>query len=590
MKTLTLGLLAATLTLSCVALNDTSAKKVTVAQLEQMVTAADGQPDAVIAQRLAELNLTERLNSASLAKLKGYLQGDRARQALEILADQSAFLGVPGAEIPQTPLPDQDTQRRIMTLVVNYVTKTVHQLPNFLATRNTTRFEDSPAQGTGNGLPLHSVSRSSVPVVYRDGQEMADSGLKKARKHSQAIEGLASWGEFGPILSTVLLDAAKSDLTWSHWESSGHGLDAVFRYRVPTKSSHYQVQFCCVTDNLVVPSAADPLELRVFHEFAAYHGEISVDPSTGAILRITVEAELAPGEPLTKAAIVVDYAAIQIGGKTFNCPVRSLALAQKHDNQDLIGARPAEAFDRSPLKTFLNEVLFDGYQRLGSETHILTADTSESNGGQVSSDLHATNPAGLQPLSVTSMESPKAGVYGESPAEMPTSGTPTKSPVTVSPSDVDPEIVVGAANGVPDKPTFPDSSSKLFPNGTKQHATVGVVVYDHTGHPVKDLKQADFEVFDSGHKVVIDSFSQSSAEDPDAPSAAVERADRRTTTPNATPALNSGFEPTILLIDENNITSKDLIKAREQINTCLATIAARERIGLYVIDNNVFQI
>src|SRR6266567_1982719 len=316
MHRLTLVLLFAVPTLTVIASREATAEKVTGAQLEQVLTAASGKPDAEVAQRLAALELTERLNALTLAKFKGELSGEKARQALMILADESAFLAQSAADLPAKPAPDAAAQRHMMASVVSYVTKTVHQLPNFSAT----------------------------------------------------------------------LDAAQSALTWSHWERGADGLEAVFSYQVPAKKSHYRVQFCCVTDDTIVAAGTQPMNSRVFHELAAYHGEISVDPVTGAIHRVTVEAELAPGEPLTKASIMVEYGAVEIGGKSFICPLRSVALAQKHVFQETLGARPAAAFDRSPLKTFLNDVAFGGFHRLGSEMHILTADIGEPSGNPAASE------------------------------------------------------------------------------------------------------------------------------------------------------------------------------------------------------------
>ena len=49
---------------------------------------------------------------------------------------------------------------------------------------------------------------------------------------------------------------------------------------------------------------------------------------------------------------------------------------------------------------------------------------------------------------------------------------------------------------------------------------VGVVAYDKKGHPIMDLKQGDFEVYDNGRKQEVRFFSQFGNEVPTAPSAA----------------------------------------------------------------------
>ena len=192
-----------------------------------------------------------------------------------------------------------------MALTVDYVGKTISKLPNFFATRVTTRFEDTP-RGYEKGQtvvtlyqPLHLVGRSSANVLYRDGQEVVDTAAAKGRKSKSATQGLTTSGEFGPILATVLVDAAQGTLSWSHWEQGSTGPMAVFRYAVPRGKSHYDVEFCCVP--------GDNNGSRVFQQLSGYHGEITVDPANGTILRLTLEADLKATDPIVKASIVVEY-------------------------------------------------------------------------------------------------------------------------------------------------------------------------------------------------------------------------------------------------------------------------------------------
>ena len=138
--------------------------------------------------QLSDLQLIERLNTAKLLQLEGNLPGSHARQALTALADLSAFLSLPPAEIPPTPAPDLAEQRRIMALTITYVSKTLHQLPNFSATRITTRFQDQP-QGYEKGgsrfvpaQPLAQAGSASATVFYRDGGEVVNASLGKRQE------------------------------------------------------------------------------------------------------------------------------------------------------------------------------------------------------------------------------------------------------------------------------------------------------------------------------------------------------------------------------------------------------------------------
>ena len=372
-------LLVAALSLPAFAAKDGSLAKVSVVQLEQALATAQGRPDAELAQQLSEMQLTERLSETRLARLRAELPGEKAQQALMIVADSAAFLDPPEAEIPANPAPDRAALRQMMTLIVNYVNTTVPQLPNLIAMRSTTGFEDRPQEDVQGEtglttlvyLPLHVVGKSTVTVTYRDRQEVMD---EKALKRGPQIGGLATAGEFGPILSRVVADAIKGKITWGRWEQGANGTEAVFHYAVPEDKSHYDVKFCCVVDGF----NSDGLPNRqVFDERASYHGEIAFDPTNGAILRITLEAEMPPGGLVPRAGISVEYAPVEIGGKSYVCPAKSVSILLAHT-----GAHQG-AYARSnyqgPAKTFQNDVTFGQYRRFGSETRILTENEGDAN-------------------------------------------------------------------------------------------------------------------------------------------------------------------------------------------------------------------
>jgi len=132
-----------------------ASKRVTVTQLEQALTAAHAahRPDAEIARQIGGLELSERLTEATLNRLAAYLDaGSQAGLALQLLADQSAFLDPPASELPSTAAPDDAAQQRMIEAARSYVAKTVPQLPNLFAIRITNRYDDRPqesAKGAG---------------------------------------------------------------------------------------------------------------------------------------------------------------------------------------------------------------------------------------------------------------------------------------------------------------------------------------------------------------------------------------------------------------------------------------------------------
>lgn len=85
---------------------------------------------------------------------------------------------------------------------------------------------------------------------------------------------------------------------------------------------------------------------------------------------LTLQAEVPQGGLVASAGMAVEYAATDIGGHSYICPVRSVSMLQAHT------AQQSGAFSRAdykgPTKTFLNGVTFSNYRRFGSEMKILT--------------------------------------------------------------------------------------------------------------------------------------------------------------------------------------------------------------------------
>jgi hypothetical protein len=337
-------------------------KPVSVAELEQIVPLDEKKRDSDAAKELSRLRLTQRLRSANLTLLKAALPGTRSREALVALADVSAFLDPPAAEISATPAPDPAEERRIVQLMVNYLGSTVPKLPNFYATRSTVRYDDANDDPNAPGVPLHRGGVSSANVVYSDGHEIVDPGPLKRKQENPEQMGLVTSGTFGPILSTVVGDASRSQMKFSRWEQGTDCLVAVFGVAVPKDKSHYQVAY------------RNPSQTQAIEQPVAYHGEVSIYPATGAILRVTVEADLEPGAEMVRADIMVEYGPVDIGGKSYICPMRSVSLSQGRSRKVVF--RNAIEFDGhlslGPEITRLNDVTFANYHLFRAEVRVLT--------------------------------------------------------------------------------------------------------------------------------------------------------------------------------------------------------------------------
>ncbi len=349
--------------------------RITVNQLEQFLADAHAKTDAELAKQLAGLELTERFDSPTLLRLEADLPGDQSRQVLAAQADLAAFLK-PHAQVAGLPAtPSADDQLQWLKSATNYVTSALHKLPNFFATRDVTRFADSPARqvmGTFYSYqPLHASDRLQATVLYRDGKQVLDSDREKSTGSESNSPGLVIEGEFGPILGTVLTDASKTSITWSRWEQGTAGPLAVYRFAVPRNKSHYEVEYCCVN------------AIGLYKQISAYHGEIAIDPATGSILRIAIQADLNKAYPLIRADLAVEYGPVEIGGKTYICPLHSVAIMMAYtmapdtnlELPQLAGTSTGQGNTRAlPVQTMIDDIAFSQYHLFRSDSRILPSD------------------------------------------------------------------------------------------------------------------------------------------------------------------------------------------------------------------------
>ena len=263
-------------------------------------------------------------------------------------------------------------------LTVEYLGKTVPRLPDFYATRTTVRFDKGRsvkgAEAKSHDSSWRIVGGSKVVVAYRDGKEVVDP--REWGKHPSHPEGdgLITRGTFGPILSTVIQDAAYGEMIWERWERGSAGTVAVFRYRVPKNQSHYSAAFHGLSSDQGDAEQA-----------TGYHGEVAIDPATGTILRLTVQTDQPLGSPILRGDIMVEYGPVEIGGKTYTCPIRSVSISLGemgllgYLNSGLTGF--TDSFGRSaptPEATLLNDVTFEDYRLFRAESRILTGKVSAS--------------------------------------------------------------------------------------------------------------------------------------------------------------------------------------------------------------------
>jgi VWFA-related protein len=349
------------------------ARRVSVHELEQILDTANDEQDGELTKQLASLELSERLNSNLLSLWKNRLRGRKSIAALVALADESAFLDPPAAEILSDPAPDVETQRQMISRTVKYLKEVIPKLPDFFAIRITTEYEQPSARKTDTwktALPdqsLREAMTETATLRYRNGHEEQDTEKRKSSPSARKRD-LKLIGVFSPVLGSVLGDATRGDsiLVWSHWVHGERGREAVFRYFVRAENPHYNVSYCCLVGG------------HTFLTSPRYLGELTIDPGTGAILRLTMEAELGwirepnlnPVQPAKGAATMIEYGPVEIGGREYICPHRGVEIMRVRtvNTLNVLG----QTFDvYAPYETRLNDIVYTNYHKFGAEARML---------------------------------------------------------------------------------------------------------------------------------------------------------------------------------------------------------------------------
>jgi hypothetical protein len=403
----------------------------TIAQLEQILAAAHGKSDKDLAKQLGNLELTERLSTVRLEKLQASLPGIKSRQALLVLSDNSAFHDLPAAEIPQLPALDSAIQTYLLNKAASYIHQALPRMIDIVVSRDTDHYDNLKVVAFGNHVlrelpayreqektmteaeldrgsplppaaavveaqPYHSTYKTSETITYRNGEETVTYWNGKevvptpenAPKRPPA-RGLSNWGVFGPLLEVAVNDIVAGKTEWGHWEQGKTGLSAVFRYSVPQDQSNYDVQFCCFTSGRSWDLSTQEL-WNVYETITSYHGEIAIDLDTGAVLRLTIQTDIPDETPIYRADLFVEYAPVELGGKKYFLPARSVTISQ--------APVPVKEQDRCtgqesclsptyfhPKDTVVSDTVYSAYHLFRAETRVLPADASGPAGDSPSS-------------------------------------------------------------------------------------------------------------------------------------------------------------------------------------------------------------
>jgi len=116
-----------------------------------------------------------------------------------------------------------------------------------------------------------------------------------------------------------------------------------------------------------------------FQKSVSFYGEFAIDPESGAILRLTMQADLEPRLPVDQSALMVEYGPVLIGGNTYICPLRSVSISRHRRIMDLHEwGEDLKVY--APFETLLNDMAFRKYHVFHSTARMLPGFTPAPQG------------------------------------------------------------------------------------------------------------------------------------------------------------------------------------------------------------------
>ncbi|MGA2558268.1 MAG: hypothetical protein ABSF17_01215 [Terracidiphilus sp.] len=348
-----------------------AAKKATVRELKDTLSSflQAKKTDQETATRLKEMELSEQLTLTTKNSLLAESPGPLTTEQIYVLEGESADLVPPTAELPDRAAPDQATKDALLAKAQQYVTDIYEELPALAARKTVLRFQDNVeavAQSSGivgNAKEVDTGDGFSNPAAFvhyinsAQADVQSDHGAEKRVVEKVKIP----WGankmialeEPDPSLGAVFREAREAGkLQWVRWETVNGNPAAVYSYAVPRKTSRLALDVCCFPNVTQVgiarfytgTSAAALAGSEAaggggggvtgnyqtstdWHDYktsAPYHGELYIDPKSGIVVRMIVEAELKPTETMHVFDERVDYGPTAAGNRTVVAPVRTI--------------------------------------------------------------------------------------------------------------------------------------------------------------------------------------------------------------------------------------------------------------------------
>ena len=251
--------------------------------------------------------------------------------AITVGATGQTIQGVQPSEAP----PDSVEQKNVLVDATEYVIHHEINLPNFICTQVTRRFED--ATGKSAWRPIDIIVERLTYYDHKEDYQVVELNGRSANVPHNRLGGASSSGEFGSVMKGIFAPDTETQFTWQSWFTLRGRRMHVYAYSVRANRSNYHI---------VLPNRSIDLA-------AAYHGLIFIDSRKHFVHRITLHADgIPPAFPVQDVSLALDYEYTRIGDGDYLLPL-SFELRSREGNV-----------------TIKNDVDYEDYRKFGSDATI----------------------------------------------------------------------------------------------------------------------------------------------------------------------------------------------------------------------------
>jgi hypothetical protein len=321
--------------------------RMTVEQLKAFIrsSVALHQDDRKVAEYLKKVKLSNQLDAATVEDLQGLGAGPRTVAALNALRGSTASLPAAAPPPPKPvyvppPSPDSEQQAQVLADAKEYAANYSARMPDYICTQVTRRFADPSGMEFWRALDTI-TERLSYFEGHEDYKVVLVNNQPVEMSHDK-LGGATSSGEFVSMMREIFGPDTEAQFDWERWGTLRGRRMHVFSYRVSQSRSKYSI-FSGTANQRII---------------AGYRGLIFIDKETGAILKITLQAENLPaGFPIREVNLSLDYDHVSISGHDFILPLKAILTSRE-------GAKAL----------IKNEVEFRMYRKFTAESTITSVD------------------------------------------------------------------------------------------------------------------------------------------------------------------------------------------------------------------------